>query len=1478
MLGIGAEIAINFIISYIAGNLPAIKSEGDLQERVDKAYQRALKRWSKNSSVRESLSSRYFAYIDNLKDYIITPEAVNVDSLVKLWAEELRSDPICYDFILEHKIDDLRGKSESVDKLLRVIDAKQDLIFGAVMSQNIGFQRGLKVHKPVDGYIRRYCATSRDNNDFIYYFHPETKRFTLADYLIGAKSECLNKFILYSGAQTGKTTELRNLCWELQQSELYYPISFEVRTSADLKQEQLPYNRFIDNKEVVVVIDALDEINGKGRDELLMAINSYAHDNPDMKMVLSCRSNYRRDDNMDLFQELFLLDLSDTDIQLHIDNQVGKGNGLWMKICRAELSDFAKYPFYLNILIDSYNKERTLPKNRSELYEMFIRQSFDDRCTQGSMLDDNGYSFDDIVLTLQRVALAMSLMNRQSLSKSEYERCLNNDSGVILLCKRSGIIQIEDKQYSFIHNAFREWLAAKHLYDKGIEEAKRLAAYPNGRVKQDWYNIIILWIAMYNNEEKQYVAEIVEWLKESSIELLLYAESDTLDDASKFNIFKGILVEYKSLGIRLGTVFSDVYKNLIKFGQPKFTAGFIADELDESKIGSIYYANLTCLCLFLDWSRLEIQSSEVYNKLLNVLEKKVKFAITKNFYNDWTYIYLENSFFGTGPFVRKYFELLKGSKNPNVIKTMLSLIDRAGKADNYIDYILEKEQYVRDQNENGVTHVITRDEVFETLSKLCSHDGIAKLLKHKFSYDHVYYSSEHEHYYRMMSNCLKKAAEYIKEGHNELIGLVEDSFLMHFSKYHYHLSRNADSQKLFDEFRAMYLEAGLSVIAKKEFDDEARQLLINSTERKRLDYLYAKMGLWITMEMLDTYYVDLNPDNPIDQCFASWFTECSYPEIEKAARIKNKALFPEPKWLQLSRERKKKSWQSLADYDTFKQSILETVGRLPDTSRKRWRLQRTISDEVDKLDDYAFKFVSPFVDGEDIFKVEDIIKAIKDKDYYDSFFMQVVSDALLNREPDEFLLEDYKIRCFDFAKRVVEKYAQDPSPSFFLRNALRLLLSGYFTVSNETLLALLPVSHVYISKNDESNFCKSYSLFDYTIERISVSALGEAIVNLLKNDAVWTHYNECRSFVSYIIDNCIDEGYDVLLNQVIKKGEDLLFIAENMIKSGIHIEQIKYETDTMKMADRLTIYSSLRHYQNEGPWIKEKLEPEFENLSGYPLYQSLSILLGLGSLKALQHIASNPELLNSTHYFNFCYNDPNAITNLMWILKYTHSQVDDYHTTVNSVLNSLGQIAVLDESYLNEIKVEMYKLMAVDENFKYLNRYIISFENQYYSLQAPTTDINQVIELMDSVPTISDKLINETVDEVEPVYISYNWESKSETVVDYLCYVLDAKRIPYKRDKRDCLYMDNIKEFMDAISNGLRIIIVLSRPYLLSKNCMYELTGVMKHLDYRHRILPVVTDDSIRADEFYVEMCRHWEGKRRELKDTVDKLNEIGQG
>lgn len=80
---------------------------------------------------------------------------------------------------------------------------------------------------------------------------------------------------------------------------------------------------------------------------------------------------------------------------------------------------------------------------------------------------------------------------------------------------------------------------------------------------------------------------------------------------------------------------------------------------------------------------------------------------------------------------------------------------------------------------------------------------------------------------------------------------------------------------------------------------------------------------------------------------------------------------------------------------------------------------------------------------------------------------------------------------------------------------------------------------------------------------------------------------------------------------------------------------------------------------------------------------------------------------------------------------------------------------------------------------------------------------------------------------------------------------------------------------MNAIRAGKTVIVVFSRPYLKSKNCMYELSGILQDPDYKNRILPVVVDDTIRDDQFYVELVKYWKELKDKQEGIVEQLIDI---
>jgi len=124
------------------------------------------------------------------------------------------------------------------------------------------------------------------------------------------------------------------------------------------------------------------------------------------------------------------------------------------------------------------------------------------------------------------------------------------------------------------------------------------------------------------------------------------------------------------------------------------------------------------------------------------------------------------------------------------------------------------------------------------------------------------------------------------------------------------------------------------------------------------------------------------------------------------------------------------------------------------------------------------------------------------------------------------------------------------------------------------------------------------------------------------------------------------------------------------------------------------------------------------------------------------------------------------------------------------------------------------------------------------------------------------------------IFISYSWGGKSEELVDLIDETFRAKGITIIRDKNEMIYKDRIKNFMRQIGQGRCVIVIISKKYLTSKNCMFELMEVAKHGEFVDRIFPVVFSDAgIYEPVSQLQYIKHWENKIEELEQAMSEVS-----
>lgn len=122
------------------------------------------------------------------------------------------------------------------------------------------------------------------------------------------------------------------------------------------------------------------------------------------------------------------------------------------------------------------------------------------------------------------------------------------------------------------------------------------------------------------------------------------------------------------------------------------------------------------------------------------------------------------------------------------------------------------------------------------------------------------------------------------------------------------------------------------------------------------------------------------------------------------------------------------------------------------------------------------------------------------------------------------------------------------------------------------------------------------------------------------------------------------------------------------------------------------------------------------------------------------------------------------------------------------------------------------------------------------------------------------------------IFLSYNWHDRQ------IAYRIDKhlstlSNITVKRDIHDIGTWKSIREFMKSIRNQDYAVLIVSDYYLKSKNCMFEVTEIMKEQEYKDRIFSVVVEHGIYDSLKHVEYIKYWQQECDKLEAAIKELN-----
>ncbi len=124
------------------------------------------------------------------------------------------------------------------------------------------------------------------------------------------------------------------------------------------------------------------------------------------------------------------------------------------------------------------------------------------------------------------------------------------------------------------------------------------------------------------------------------------------------------------------------------------------------------------------------------------------------------------------------------------------------------------------------------------------------------------------------------------------------------------------------------------------------------------------------------------------------------------------------------------------------------------------------------------------------------------------------------------------------------------------------------------------------------------------------------------------------------------------------------------------------------------------------------------------------------------------------------------------------------------------------------------------------------------------------------------------------VFISYSWAEESNKITDELDAAFQAQGITIVRDIRDAGYKAQISAFMESIGRGKCVVVVISKAYLESENCMFELLQIFKNGQFRDRIFPIVLPDAkIYKSLDRIQYVKYWEQEIKKLDEAMNSVS-----
>lgn len=1171
-------------------------------------------------------------------------------------------------------------------------------------------------------YLPRKFALKSDRSEaFDVLFAPESNEYSLDKIIIEeVKEHDLRKFVIFSTAQNGKTTELHRL-YNIFSKDIDKGVQFIEASSYSQSRHGIFFHilpcRLEENQ--YILLDGIDELNDTDRNSLIDELRDCLKKYSKIKVVVTCRSNYNNGRMLSDFTQLEMLPLSYDEIVSYIRSRIGNGTTGFIKYIEQHqnISELLDVPFYLSSVVDYFGEKHQIPQTQKEILDYVFTKSLKVKEKEGDTINGLEYGAESLFTV---IALTMQFSEKQVLSGQEFYKYLKfskekiSDLTLYTIFKKDSFKDV----YSFIHNGFKEHFVAKFLKEQSFEYILKIVCYANGDIpiiKKNWYNVLVLAISYMDEPDKK--DQMIDWLLKKDVKVLQNIDSTSISMVVKQSVLKGILGEY-----RKEQIYPDDFYRIAKFlaclCNTKNNAEFLLEEYRNVHQLNPYLALLTTCVSMMDFSSPSVGvllpefKNVVFDKIIELgnNDEQETYSLYVPFYS---------SYLKTVEDIDRLIILDIKSQDHHIIQTAFQLIANLNQADKYVGYIIAQERYLQNYSLKSTTHVVHRYDFYKCLGNVYGKNELKRLWEFL---PQLFDEEKADHNQADLLNPIQKmlcnSKVYVDDG--GFCQTVIDSWIQ-IAKDHDYISLRDTIVEIFQAFRKFCIDN----MPKPDFFrliNEIRSVEDTQQEIRLLQILKIKLSLFGDETDLEKCIDMLKPDSINDFGIATWLTNnydnawnlLHYDLVHKKFP---KRRFYHPNEMKL---REEKSMALLLDYEQFKETVLYIVNQYAPKARKEL-YARVKECEENKWDSYVGSFMSLFYNYKtQEYDLQEIKNNIEDQSLYELF----VLDQLANHRIKQ--LTGKQKNCL---KVILEHVLPKIKDNRTGQRYLSLALDYEISLDKDVQEICLKYASVRDSRWEHAYSHKPF--IDYAVLELGKERAGHRIISLIKNPkgldvcdyielakyAINAHLSEVYSYIFEFIKHD-EEGYSGnIINLYLKSEPDGM----EQIMAIFQDIPDKHKAYVLKML--------MCHLKDDMQWVKDTLNQFKDTLLKYDKKTYLECQASLGNQEALEEILKC--MTDNKYYFGnvftaikFCNYTIDSLPVFDKLLDLSFTMDSSFWTS--SILDAIKGMVGTSSDNLEKV-IEVLRSKITDER-TWLNKTIDSIKYSFYEAVDSHMTIDKVVE------------------------------------------------------------------------------------------------------------------------------------------------------